>query len=250
MRRFVFYSCLIITLIASVTGCKTSKGEKEIASTTETNSGKEDGFTGVKPFYQDGTLLKEVTYRNGIRNGLTTTYYPNGMIRQTIFYTNEIKTDTARWYYTTGELYRITPYANDSINGTQIQYFRGGAVKAKMSFVNSVPKNDLVEYHQSGRIINEYPSIKYRISDTPSSEGIINIYLDLSNGSRSATWYSGSLTDGLFIESNCRRLPVAGDSGLLQLQRGSIKGKISVIAVYPTAYANAKYLSTEIIIPN
>ena len=52
-------------------------------------------------------LVKEVTFKNGVREGLMKSFYQTGEVRQTFWYENGLREDSSRWYYQEGQLFRV-----------------------------------------------------------------------------------------------------------------------------------------------
>ncbi len=44
------------------------------------------GYTGIKQYMSGKTLVKEVTFKNGVREGLMKSFYQTGEVRQTFWY--------------------------------------------------------------------------------------------------------------------------------------------------------------------
>ncbi len=55
-------------------------------------------------FYPSGYRWSEMNYRNGVREGVTTTYYPNAMMRYTGYYYNDERSGLWQFYDTLGIL--------------------------------------------------------------------------------------------------------------------------------------------------
>jgi antitoxin component YwqK of YwqJK toxin-antitoxin module len=55
-------------------------------------------------YYPSGYRWSEMNYRNGIREGATTTYYQNGMMRYTGYYYNDERSGLWQFYDTLGLL--------------------------------------------------------------------------------------------------------------------------------------------------
>jgi antitoxin component YwqK of YwqJK toxin-antitoxin module len=177
------------------------------ASKTDTISKSDTGFTGIKKFYSNQYLVSEVTFENGIRQGLMKTYYPNGRLRQTFWYRNNKKEDTAKWYYEDGQhVFRDTPYKSDSMNGTQIQYYKSGKIKAKLNFRDGLREPYLEEFSMDGQKVTDYPELTVKITDEYKQKGLYKIILSLSNKSKKVTYYQGDYIDGLFVPKKLKKI--------------------------------------------
>lgn len=208
-------------------------------------------FTGVKPSHVNGRLDSEITYRNGIRNGLTKTYYPSGFIKQIIPYCNGLKCDTARWFYEDGKLFRNTPYVNDTIHGMQVQYYRNGVVKASMSYVMGIRKNDLKENFENARPVTARREIKITTRDEYEERGVFKIFAELDNKSSKVIFYQGDLTDDLFDPAKHARITTSGGTGFLELTKSSGRnpGYVTIVAEYTTEFGNKDYYKKRVTVP-
>ena len=128
-------SGLLIIILLLLAGCKgKSTASTEAQTATDTTAVADTGYTGVKRYMSGLQLVKEVTFKNGVREGLMKSFYQSGKVRQTFWYVNGLRQDSARWLYETGEVFRATPYKNDTIEGIQKQYYRNGKLKAKLGY--------------------------------------------------------------------------------------------------------------------
>ena len=85
--------------------------DKKQAIAVDTITVPDTGFTGIKNMMSNGILVREVSYKNGVRNGETKTYH-GGYLYQTFWYENDLRQDSGKWYYNTGQVFRSTPYVN------------------------------------------------------------------------------------------------------------------------------------------
>ena len=192
---------IILLLLALSSGCSNRSNKRSSskgADSTNISNVPDTGYNGITQYFSTGRLVKEVTFKNGIRNGLMKTYNASGQLYQTFWYVNGMKEDTAIWYFENGKIYRKTPFKNDSMNGTQIQYYRSGGVRAKLNFVNGIRTPDLEEFESNGRKIADYPDLVITTKDEYSQTGTFKIYLELTKKNVKATYYKGEYADGLF----------------------------------------------------
>jgi len=238
---------VLLILTFAVAACVGKSGEK----IGEGDDGVAVKFTGVRPYYIDGRLEKEVTYIKGRRNGLTKTYYPSGNLKQTFYFTDGRKNDTATWYYEDGKVFRITPYKNDTIHGTQIQYYRSGRIKAKMSYVDGHRLPDLEEFFDNNnkKIIKTEIVIKTR--DEYAENGKYKIFAELTDKMSGVVFYRGDLIDGAFNKGNVATMATSGGVGLLELLQGPTgnTGYVGIIAEYTTGFGNKNYIYKRVSIP-
>jgi len=243
MKILSYLSILIIfvLLINSCRGKGTVKNDQQ--SEIDTTTVADTGFTGIKQYTSNRYLVKEVTFKNGVREGLMKSFYMSGRLRQTFWYTNGLREDSAKWYYEEGQLFRSTPYKNDTVEGIQIQYYRNGHLKAKIGYKKGLRTPLFEEYDQSGKLVTGYPQIVLSKIDNISPKGSYRITLMLSNRSTQARFYRGDFSDNVFDTTKYERINTINGIGTLDLKiTGSGKtDSIGIIADILTNFGN-KYL--------
>lgn len=234
---------IIIIILSFNTGC-TSKNPKskkaEAENKIDTSTVADTGFTGIRKYFIKNRLVKEITFKNGIRQGLLKTYQLNGNIYQSFWYENGKREDTAKWYYEDGRLFRKTPYFRDSMNGIQIQYFKNGRVKAKMSYKNGIRTPYLEEFNNDGKKVTLYPDVVIKTQDDYKVNGTYKLYLELSDKSTKVTYYRGEFTDSLYTPNKYKKINIINGKGTLVLRKtGTDKSNyIGVIAEILTGFGN------------
>jgi antitoxin component YwqK of YwqJK toxin-antitoxin module len=237
---------IFIILLMSNSGCQ-NRGNKNTSSRNDsladTSTVPDTGFTGIKQLYSHKLLAREVTYKNGVKQGLMKTYLVGGQLYQTFWYRNGHLEDTAKWYYDDGKVFRTTPFKNDSMNGVQTQYYRNGKVRAKLSFVNGVQTPYLEEFSLDGRKITAYPDLVVKTRDEYKQNGTYKIWLELTDKTVKATYYRGEYIDGLFFPKKYSKLNSSETTGYLELKKsGNPKDNyVGVISEISTQLGN-KYL--------
>jgi hypothetical protein len=249
--KIVSISSLVL-LIILFTGCN-SKRSKNINSKIEndTVTVADTGFTGITKYYNGKMIMKEVTFKNGVQQGLTKTFYPDGKLYQTIWYEKGVREDTSRWYYKDGKVFRASPYKNDTINGTQLQYYRSGRVKAKMSYISGIRTPYLEEFTMDGKLVKGYPELIIKAKDEYKDRGVYTLTLELSNKSDKVKYYKGGYIDGLFDPAKYPVIKTAEGKGYLVLNKtGTAKAPyVEVIAEVPTDFGNYCLINKKIDLP-
>lgn len=237
---------LLIVATASCSGPGASgEGKKRARHVADT------GYTGIENVYKDNIKVKEVEYKNGVRDGVTRIFYKGGVLEQEIFYSAGKKDGTAKWYYPDGKLFRTTPYVNDTINGSQIQYYKSGKIKARLDYVNGLRVPGLEENTINGIRITDYPGVTYRVSDEIASKGVFKIFVEMSDMSENVKFYRGDFTDGLMDLTKVTPLLQNATTGYLDLKRsaGQNADSVIIIASYLTNYGNRLYLRLAVPLP-
>jgi hypothetical protein len=243
MKRLL-YTFLAFGLLLAVTGC--TGGKKEARAEEEIPAVPDTGYTGIKQYQSGLYLVSEITFKNGVRDGLMKSFYQGGQVRQTFWYENGLKQDSARWYFLEGQLFRTTPYKNDTVDGIQKQYYRTGKIRARIGFSKGLRIPFIQEYTADGRLIGSYPEIVVTTSDEYSSKGLYRINLELSDKSEKVKFYRGDFTDGRFDTSRVVLLNTVKGKATINLKKGGSPGSssVSVIAEILTSLGN-KYLTSK-----
>ena len=240
-------SLLILVLFISGSGCLNKRTPKApVENRADTSTVTDTGYTGIKKYYSKSYLVKEVTFKNGIRQGLMKTYYLSGKLYQTFWYENGVREDTAKWYYEDGKIFRKTPFKKDTIDGTQVQYYENGVVKARLSYADGVRTTLLEEFKQDGSKIFAYPEMVIKREDNYKKEGIYKIYLELNKKDVKVSFYRGEFVNGLFMPKKYTKLNINEFKGYLELKKSNVRGEsfVGIIAEITTDFGN-KYLTNK-----
>lgn len=236
---------LTILILVSVSGCTGSgSGKKSSDAENDTITVPDTGYTGIKKYYSNNYLIKEVTFKNSIRQGLMKSFYKGGQLYQTFWYENGVREDSVTWYYPEGQVFRTTPYKHDTIDGIQKQYFRNGKLKAKLGYSKGLRTPYFQEYTQSGTLIGGYPEIVVNTKDDYNTRETYRIGLELSDKATKVRFYRGEFTDGRFDTAKYKRINTVAGKGSLNLKKTGTPtaNYIGVIAEIITGYGN-KYLA-------
>jgi len=250
--RNISTRALLIILAIAFTGCGNNKtANKPVVSPADTVTTADTGYTGIRQYFSKRILTYEVTFKNGVRNGLMKTFYSGGNLRQTFWYENGKKEDTAVWYYEEGPVFRKTPFKRDSMNGMQIQFYKSGAVRAKMSFVNGLRTTFLEEYSNDGKKITDYPDVVINVIDKHKDNGSYLIRFLLDRKDVKANFYTGDLSEGLFNPSVLRKINTSDFTGAVSLMKGPGKplSSLSVIAEITTQLGNKRIVTKSLALP-
>lgn len=238
----------LLTAAVMITACQYSRKEE-----SSKDNGEEKEETRIKKFFNEGRLVKEVSFKDDIRHGLSRNYYDDGRLKRTIWYENGLKEDTAKWYYREGRVYRASPYRNDELHGVQTKYYKTGRVQATIPYKHGLRTPGLKEYLPDGREVDNYPEIEHTIRDmTETDQGVIKIFTMLSNESTDVRFFRGSLNeDGTFDPADCTDITTSSGIGFAQVSPGSPqeKGYVDIIAVYLTRFRNKKLIIKRIELP-
>ena len=250
-NNIIFF--IFIILLSLNAGClnKSKKSASKDENQNDTSTVADTGFTGIKQLFSNHRLAREVTYKNGVKNGLMKTYLATGKVYQTFWYKNGIREDTAKWYFDDGKVFRATPFKNDSMNGIQTQYYRNGKVRAKLNFVNGARTPYLEEFLSDGTKITNYPDLVVKMKDEYKQNGSFKIWLELTDKAVKVTYYRGEYIDGLYFPKKYEKLNSSETTGYLELKKsGNPKDNyVGIIAEISTLLGNKYLLYRKIDLP-
>jgi hypothetical protein len=231
-------SLLLAVAIHILTGCN-SRGpaKKEIQAVSDSVTVPDTGYTGIKQYTSGKNLVKEVTFRNGVREGLMKSFYQTGEVRQTFWYKNGLREDSSMWYYQEGQVFRATPYKRDTVDGIQKQYYRTGRLKAKLGYSKGLRTMFFQEFTPEGKLVTGYPSLEVNITDNYKTKGTCTITLSLSDKSTKVRYYRGDLSNGLFDTAHIRAIKPIKGIGTINLRK-SVSAKSSYIGVLAEILTN------------
>ena len=194
----------------------------------------------IKRYFSGNILSSEVTFRNGVRHGLTKTYYASGKLYQTFWYRNGVKEDTAVMYYEDGRVFRKTPFRSDTMHGVQIQYYKSGRIRAKLEFVDGLRKPYLEEFKSDGTPITDYASLVVKTSDNYKQNGTYTIKLSLNKKDIKANFYRGGYQNGLFNPRAVVKINDSDFTGVINLRKTTepAQNYVEVIAEILTPLGN------------
>lgn len=238
---------IIILIIAACTG----RGSGKITAGNDTITVPDTGYTGIKQYMSNNKIIKEVTFKNGVREGLMKSFYAGGQVYQTFWYENGFREDTGRYFYVEGQLFRSTPYKHDTIDGIQIQYYRTGRVKAKIGYVKGLRTPYLEEFTTDGKLVKGYPEITVTVNDEYKSTGRYRISLALSDKSTKVKFFQGEFTDNRFDTASVKQLNTVDGRARIDLRKTgtATEDHVGVIAAVLTPFGNRNLIYKRIDLP-
>lgn len=245
-------SLIVIISLLFISGC-VGKGtaKKDTRTAMDTITVPDTGFTGIKQYMSRQILVKEVTFKNGVREGLMKSFYQDGRVRMTFWYENGLREDSSKFYYLEGQLFRSTPYKRDTIDGIQKQYYRNGRLKAKIGYIKGLRTPYLEEFTPGGKLVGGYPGLVVSTRDDYQSKGIYRITLERSDKSTKVRYYRGDLSKGVFDTAHCQKIQTIKGIGNLDLKKtgSSQTGYVGIIAEILTNFGNNYLVYKKIELP-
>ena len=251
MRLFSGVVLLFVILLIN-RGCTGSGSSDKITqAASDTVSVPDTGYTGIKQYFSGNTLVKEVTFKNGIRQGEMKSFYLTKEVRQSFWYENGLREDSAKWYYIEGPVFRATPYKRDTIHGIQQQYFKNGKIKARLGYEKGFRTFFFEEYTSNGKLISDYPDIVVDVKDDYKTNGTYRISLALSNKAGKVKFFHGDFSGGRYDTTSCVPIKTLNGIGNLNLRKTTspTKASVEVLAEILTGYGNNYLLVKKIELP-
>jgi hypothetical protein len=249
----IFYVCLLLVLaIALLPGCDGKKAPQKVAvAINDSVTVPDTGYTGIKQYMSGKYLVKEVTYKNGVKEGLMKSYYITGEVRHTFLYKSGLREDSSIWFYQEGQKFRVTPFRRDTVDGIQRQYYRTGRLKAKIGFSKGLRTTFFQEFTPEGKLVGGYPSLIVNTTDNYKTKGGYKIELALSDKSLNVRFWRGDFANGLFDTAHCEKLKTVKGTATLNLKKTTAKtpGYVGVIAEILTNFGNNYLVYKKIDLP-
>ncbi len=245
-------SAFILLSILIISGCSGKTGsKKESQKINDAITVADTGFTGITKGMSGRYLVNEITYKNGVRQGLMKTFYVSGKVRQTFWYENGLRQDSSRWYFEEGQLFRTTPYKNDTIEGIQKQFYRTGRLKARIGYKKGLRTTYFEEFTPEGKLVGGYPQLIVKTRDNYKAKGDLQVTLELSDKSLQVMYFRGDLTEGIFDTAHYEKIYTVKGVGYLNLKKtGSAEsGSVGVIARILTGFGNNFLIYKKIELP-
>jgi len=243
---------IVAAFIILISGCNSAgTGKKGSGTEKDTIAVADTGYTGIKTYTSGNKVVKEVSFENGVRHGLTKTFYPGGQVYQTFWYENDKKEDSARWYYPEGRLFRTTPFRNDTVDGIQKQFYRSGVVRAKIGFIKGYRTPYFAEYTQEGKLLQNYPDVVVNTTDEYRSRGLYRIGLELSDKSTKVQFFRGEFYNGIYDTARCEKISTVNGKATLVLKKTGkpMQNYVGIIAEVITPLSNKKLVYKKVDLP-
>ena len=157
----------------------------------------------VRQYTKDKRLKTVVNYDEGVKHGTSYLYHDDGKtILLEMPYNQGKREGVSKKYYENGELYASTSYSNNKLHGPRKLYYTSGQLKAEINYGNGHPGLGTVEYLLDG-------SQKEQNKITTDKRGRI-IAFTTEKPCKDMEFFIGKLIDDEFFNAahpDIRRLP-------------------------------------------
>jgi MORN repeat variant len=214
-RTNVFWIFLLVALACDFKS--SSRKEAAIADSlpSRKEKGKKNGL--VKSYHSDGKLYSVVSYKDGVKDGVSLAYYPNGQVSLELPYANGKRVGQSKRFYESGKLYQTTEYKDDVQYGWQRQYDGNDKLVAELRFENDEPCIGLKEFREDGTERENYPSIVITPIDQLAATGAYTLRISMSDGTKKVKFYEGKLTAGGCFHSGLNYLLLNEQTGVAEM---------------------------------
>ncbi|RUT73499.1 toxin-antitoxin system YwqK family antitoxin [Ancylomarina longa] len=223
MRNIVLILLLLVLISCDQ---KTGKQHKKEADFVENGV--------VKQYDRQNRLVGEVTFRNGVRDGISRIYYPSGVLSDEIMYVDDEKSGVAKKYHKNGKIYSLTPYVKDEKEGLQKKYYSNGKIWAETPYYHGQAGIGLKEYKRDGSLREHFPSIEVQKF---ISNDRVELKFFLSNYSKRVVFYVSDLMKGKYIPPLAKPMYSEGGSVQYIIPRNTdtiLDTTINIVAKYQT----------------
>lgn len=98
-----------------------------------------------------GSLISEVSYLNGQKDGLAK-YYHNGILRKEVMYKSGNIDGIQKYYHPNGMLGSMANFKDDLLNGKLYRYYESGLLESDEYWINNKVFGNMLEYYPSGNL--------------------------------------------------------------------------------------------------
>lgn len=234
MTKFIFPILIVMTIIACDSPKKSGKNAEE-AINDDNYITKYDVNGRLESFYQVNELKQ--------KHGTAKFFREDGSLRKSFEYENDEKIKATQ-HYDNGQPLMEINYKNDEKDGPFRRFYDNGQLESEIIYRNNYAGAGIKEYSKSGKLRTHYPNLIVKGIDQLQANGryIIEVYFD--DQPARGTYYSGSLTDGKFMNYKLKELDEVDYKGRLVLRPAigiMIMEKLTFVGEYKTTTGN-KYI--------
>lgn len=162
-----------------------------------------DGSKTLRSFFKNKKVKSEVTYRDGLRNGIARSYDDGGNLTLEMNYVNDKREGESKRFYTGGAIFQTTQYRNDVMEGKQLKFRSDGRPLSEARYENDYPCLGLMEYFDNGKPRTKFPDLIIKPIDRIAASGQYTLELSMSSKVTRVKFYTGKLTpSGCLSDSN------------------------------------------------
>lgn len=191
IRGLAFLAGLIIALTSSAQSFELFK--KDTINRTDSAGVKQGKWMffnkdNKNPDYPENALLEELTYKNGLREGVRKLYFSNGKLKSEVNYLNNRPAGMARFYYPNGTIAEEGNWVYGGWEGNYKNYYETGPLSQDLSYSYGKKEGVQKQYHSNGQLksegvwkdgvpdgaVKEYNEDGALVSETVYNKGVVN----------------------------------------------------------------------------
>lgn len=112
---------------------------KNLSAVDRFDNGKKNGV--CEKYYSDGSLLEELMWKEGVKDGIWNQYFQNGRPKLTGAYKNDKRQGKFTFYYPDGSIETKGAFNKDMMDGSWITYNPNGKVEMTIIYKMGKPQN-------------------------------------------------------------------------------------------------------------
>lgn len=231
---------IAIMLLSIVFSCSSPSEKKD-----NLPAGHLQGKDIQRKYRANGTLLAEITMKDGKYNGIARNYYENGQVSNEFIYKDGKQNGSCRIFYTDGKLNSTIQFLNGKKEGLHVKYYRNGKVAAEIPYQNGLPQPGLKEYTRDGKLVKNQFTLQVTPMDRMALKNLYTLILSVSNDSKAVKYYKLMKTKEGFSR---QRIPTVNGKSSLPYYisaGGFIKEKVYVDAEIETVFGNPNVTRIE-----
>jgi antitoxin component YwqK of YwqJK toxin-antitoxin module len=126
----------------------------EVKLLERTKNGKLDGDQ-IQYYESLGTIFINESFKDGIRDGETTTYFPDGRVSRNEYFKNGKKEGSQKRYFLNGKLRSEERYKDGKEEGIQREYYEDGTTQLEQYYKNGKQEGIQKIYYENGQLEGE-----------------------------------------------------------------------------------------------
>jgi antitoxin component YwqK of YwqJK toxin-antitoxin module len=118
-----------------------------------TNERIDDSKKEVVCYYKDGKVSARLPFSKCIYNGKHAIYYPNGQPLREITYVDDYREGITKYYFENGTIKETCDWFNGDRNGRYISYFANGKKKIEGNYLANKKSGKWLTYNETGKTV-------------------------------------------------------------------------------------------------
>jgi hypothetical protein len=239
-----------LLIILALSGCKGGNTAKQAGAGDDTTSVPDTGYTGIKTIYERRRMVREVTFKNGVRVRMTKTFYPGGQLYRHSGMKKVSDRIPEGIFMFEGQLFRTTPYKMTQLWHTET-VLQDRKLKAMIGYSKECGTPYLQEFTQNGKLLKDYPEIIVNVNDEYNTRGLYKVTLELSDKNTRVRFNRGELMNERFDTTFIRPVNTVNGKAVINLKKTGKAGKnyLGIIGEITTPFGNRHIVYKKVDLP-